>query len=150
MSRADNEFICAFSAPSLKTKCGLSPRTLRIVAFAFAFSTAHWVVGGVHGYTAYTRTPSLAASAAGAAQFNILVLRVTYRTNSGLALHVDASNFSTRQFQLGHLALSRDKLGASASTPDQLSATAWLEFDIIHNRTQRYNTKHQTVARFNG
>src|SRR5690606_35578527 len=98
-------------------------------------TTTVWVIGCVHNDTTYTWALALQTLTTSFTDLDVLVLFVTDRAHRCGASQVDQADFATWQFDLSVVAFFCHQLSASASRADDLSATAWLQFDSVDNAT---------------
>src|SRR5579859_2045914 len=125
----------------------LAPRGLRVAARSgLALASAVRMVPGVHRRAAHSRPDAEPAAASGLAARLVLVLDVTDLADRGLAVDVDAAQFSRRHADHGVVAFLRKQLGRRSGAAHQLAAAAERELDVVDRRTDRDVRQRDGVA----
>src|SRR6266536_318159 len=84
-----------FATACFVANCWLAPRCLWIAAWTcLAFTTAHWVVGGVHRLTMNRGAPAETATATSRAKFDVLMLFVADNTKCRHTFDTKTAHFT--------------------------------------------------------
>jgi hypothetical protein len=80
------------------------------------------------------------------AEFDISVIHVSEGANSGQAYLPHQTHLTTRQSHLGKIAFFSEQLGGAASGADDLSTPAFLQFDVVNERSDRDIGNRKAIA----
>src|SRR5687768_14273697 len=98
VARAHDVFRCALATAGLVANGRHAPRGLRMTAGAgLAFTTTHRVVSRVHGLTMHAWAPAQTAASASRTKFDVLMLFVANRSNTGHTFQAYLANFAAWQ-----------------------------------------------------
>ena len=111
-----------------------------------ALATTHRVIDGVHGHRTGAGTTTLPTCATGFAALLQHVLGIAHRTYRGEACAQYHAHFTAWHFQRCVLAISGVELREGSSTAHEAAALAGLQFNVVHDGTQRDLAKGQRVA----
>src|SRR5439155_17777206 len=133
LATLDNVFVGALVVTRFLTQRRESPWRLRMIAFDPAFTPAVRVVDRVHGYTANRRTNSLPPRASSLAVSLVLVIEIAHLSNRRHAINREFPHFARRQLDQRQIAFFAQQLRGSSCRADQLAATAWIQFNVVHH-----------------
>src|SRR5271168_3116218 len=120
-----------------------------MVALDLAFTAAVRVIHGVHGHAAHRRLNTAPTRAASFAKVFILVIEIAHLANRRRAIHGKFPYFTRRQFDQRQVALFAEQLRRSACRSHYLSATPWIQFQVVHLRAGRNVPELHGISRKN-
>src|SRR5450631_3875783 len=126
----------------------LSPRRHRMAVAARA--APERVVDRVHRLAAHRRADAAPAIGAGLPDHAQVVLLVAHFTDGRAAVHVHAADLARAHAKLRVVALTREKLHASAGRARDLRALARQHLDTVHRGADRDVAKRQRVPGLDG
>jgi hypothetical protein len=120
-----------------------------MIPFASSFTSPKWVVYRIHSNTSHTRPMAKPAAPTRLPVRDILMVEVADLADSGFAVLMYQPHFSRRELHRCIHAFSRHQLCGGPGTPDNLSPFAYLQLDVVNNRTNRNTSQRQTITRPN-
>ncbi len=111
----------------------------------FTFTTAHWMIMGVHSNTTNLGTITFPTTTTGLAELLAVMKNVTDLTNTGPTTLVKFPNLARGKLHQDILRLFRHELGGSTSRTNNLRTLADLHLNIMDDRPQGNIGHGQTI-----
>src|SRR2546422_7760508 len=139
----DNLLVRALVVPRLRAQRRKTPRRLRVIAFASAFTATVRMVHRVHGHTANRRPAAVPARPARFAVGNVFVIQITHLADGGHAVDRKLANFARGQLHQGEITFLAEKLRCAARRAHHLAAAAGIQLEVVH-RSEEHTSELQS------
>ena len=117
-----------------------------MIPFASSFPSPKWVVYRIHGNASHARPTAKPATPTRLPIRDVLMIEVADLTDSGFAVLMHQPHFSRGELHGCVHTFSGHQLRSGPRAPDNLSPLAYLQLDVVDNRTNRNTPQRQTIA----
>src|SRR5687768_7489117 len=119
---------------------------MRITLAAFAFAAPVRMVDRIHDDTAYMGTAAEPSGASRLPDIDVLMIKIADLADGRCARRQNPPHFTRLEPHLHIPSVPAHDLCESSRAADQLTASSWLEFDVVNRRPQGHVGERQRIA----